>query len=270
MSPARSRSTGALVTRTSSTPSSATGFKAGGLNVPVGLGTPAAFGPEKVTEYEGGWKSTLFEGRLKTQIDGYYNDYKNFQVTVGYPNIPTFGFELNDPRKTTIYGFEASTQGNFGALSVDASLGLLHSSLGGFYASNPLIPALAPCDPTTGPSSASCVNLAGRNQPYAPNLTYSFGGQYTFKLPHDDTLTPRVNFGHVSGQWATLFENVALGDRLAPRNILGAQVAWAHGDIVATLYGTNLTDQHYIGAVQSLLRFAAPPRQYGFRLMKTF
>jgi iron complex outermembrane receptor protein len=248
----------------------ATGFKAGGLNVPVGLGTPAAFGPEKVTEYEGGWKSTFFDGRLKTQIDGYYNDYKNFQVTVGYPDIPTFGFELNDPKKTTIYGFEASTQANFGAVSIDASLGLLHSSLGGFYASNPLIPADAPCDPVVGPSSASCTNLAGRNQPYAPNLTYSVGGQYTFQLSHGDTLVPRVNFGHVSGQWATLFQDVALGDRLGPRNILGAQLAWSHGGLVATLYGTNLTDQHYIGAVQSLLRFAGPPRQYGIRLMKTF
>jgi iron complex outermembrane receptor protein len=248
----------------------ATGFKAGGLNVPVGLGQPAAFGPEKVTEFEGGWKSTLFSGRLKTQIDGYYNNYKNFQVIVGYPDIPTFGFELNDPSKTKIYGFEASTQANFGALSVDASLGVLHSSLGGFYAVDPRIAAFGACSPQTGPTTASCIDLAGRPQPYAPNLTYSAGGQYTFKLSHGDTLTPRLNFGHVSGQWATLFDNEALGDRLGPRNILGAQVAWSHGDLVATLYGTNLTDQHYIGAVQSGLRFAAPPRQYGFRLMKLF
>ena len=248
----------------------ATGFKAGGLNVPVGLGTPAAFGPEKVTEFEGGWKSTLFDGRLKTQIDGYYNDYKNFQVSIGYPFIPTFAFELNDPNTTKIYGFEASTQAVFSALSVDASLGLLHSSLGGFYATDPLLPALAACDPRTGPSSASCINLKGREQPYAPNLTYSIGGSYAFTLPDGDTVTPRVNFGHVAGQWATLFDEVALGDRLSPRNILGAQVAYTHRDLTATLYATNLTDQHYIGAIQSNLRFAGPPRQYGFRLLKTF
>jgi iron complex outermembrane receptor protein len=67
-----------------------------------------------------------------------------------------------------------------------------------------------------------------------------------------------------------LFDDVALGDRLSPRNILGAQVAYNHHDLTATLYATNLTDQHYIGAIQSNLRFAGPPRQYGFRLMKTF
>ena len=31
-----------------------TGYKPGGLNVPVGLGQPAPFGPENVTSYETG------------------------------------------------------------------------------------------------------------------------------------------------------------------------------------------------------------------------
>ena len=178
----------------------ATGFKAGGLNVPVGLGTPAAFGPEKVTEYEGGWKSTLFDGRLKTQIDGYYNDYKNFQVTVGYPNIPTFGFELNDPRKTTIYGFEASTQGNFGALSVDASLGLLHSSLGGFYASNPLIPlSLRAIRPLVRvpPPARTWPDVTSRMRPILPTAsaarTPSTSRMVTLLSPGSTSATSRGN-----------------------------------------------------------------------------
>jgi iron complex outermembrane receptor protein len=222
----------------------ATGFKAGGLNVPVGFGIPAPFGPEKVTEYEIGWKATLFNRHLRTQVDAYYNDYRNFQVTVGYPNLPVFGFELNDPNKTKIYGFEASAQGVFGPLSIDASLGLMHSELGAFYAVDPRVVSFGACDPHTGPGSAACVNLAGRPQPYAPDFTYSLGGQYAFTLDGGDTVTPRINFGHVSRQWATLFDKPALGDHLGERNILGAQLAWTHGDLTATLYSTNLTDQH--------------------------
>jgi iron complex outermembrane receptor protein len=37
-----------------------------------------------------------------------------------------------------------------------------------------------------------------------------------------------------------------------------------------TGYGTNLTDEHYVSAVISGLRFAGAPRQYGLRLLKTF
>ena len=110
--------------------------------------------------------------------------------------------------------------------------------------------------------------MTGHSQTYAPDFTFNLSAAYDFKLDGGDVLTPRFNFGHSSGQWATLFENPALGDRLAERNILSAQLAWTHNDIVVTLYGTNLTDQHYVGALNSNLDFAGPPRQFGIRLMK--
>jgi len=248
----------------------ATGFRPGGLNVPVGLGLPAPFGPEKVTEYEVGWKAGFLGGHLRTQIDAYYNDYKNFQVTIGYPAFPTFGFELNDPSPTRIYGMEAQAEAVFGRFSFDAGLGLMHSRLGAFYAVDPRVGSTGACDPATGPSSPSCINLVGHEQTYAPNFTLNFGAQYVFGLANGDSLTPRLNFGHVGPQWATLFENRALGDRVGDRNILSAQLAWTHNDWVATLYATNLTDQHYVGAVNSGLRFAGAPRQYGVRLLKVF
>ncbi len=55
-----------------------TGFRPGGLNVPVGLGTPAAFDSEKLTDYEIGWKNRAFDGHLRTQIDGFYDDLQEF------------------------------------------------------------------------------------------------------------------------------------------------------------------------------------------------
>lgn len=248
----------------------ATGFRPGGLNVPVGFGIPAPFDEEKVTEYAIGWKAGWLDGQLRTQINGFYNDYEGFQVTIGYPLLPTFGFELNTPNPTRIYGVEAQIEAIFGSFSLDAGIGWMHSELGEFYATDPRAIAFGACDPETGPATASCINLDGRDQSYAPEFTFNIAVQYEFSLPNGDTLTPRVNFGHVSGQWATLFQNEARGDRIEERNILGAQIAWTHGDIVATLYGTNLTDQHYVAAINSGLRFAGPPRQFGIRIMKTF
>jgi len=248
----------------------ATGFRPGGLNVPVGLGEPAAFIEEEVTNYEIGWKAGWADGRFRTQFDAYYNDYKNFQVIVGYPQIPIFGFELNVPNATSIYGFEGQFEAIFGAFSMDAGFGWLHSELGKFYAVDPRQASFGPCDPMTGPESAACINLEGNEQTYAPELTFNIGLQYVFGQGSDNEFTPRLNYGHVSDQWATLFENEARGDKVDARNILNAQFAWRREKLITTLWATNLTDEHYTGAVNSGLRFAGPPRQFGIRVATSF
>ena len=60
------------------------------------------------------------------------------------------------------------------------------------------------------------------------------------------------------------------GDLLGPRNVVNAQLAYQHQSWTLTAYATNLTDQHYAGALNSGLYFAGPPRQYGVKLFKTF
>lgn len=242
----------------------ASGYRPGGLNVPVGLGLPDPFKAETVTSLEAGWKAAWLDDHLRTQVNVFHNDYKNFQVTIGYPDFPTFGIELNTPHPTRIYGFEAQLQAAFGDWSVYGNLGWLHSDVGEFYATDPRLPSVAFCDPASGPQSATCRNLGGTEQTYAPKLTFNTGLQRTIHVG-SDTVTPRINYAHIAGQWATLFENEALGDRIGSRNLLGAQIDWSHGSWLTTLYGSNLTNQHYIGAINSGLRFAGFPRQYGIR-----
>lgn len=248
----------------------ATGFRPGGLNVPVGLGLPAPFEPEEVTSYEVGWKANWAGSRIRTTITGFYNDYKNFQVIIGYPSFPTFGIELNVPDATKIYGGEAEVEFHFGGLRLDAGVNVLHSELGTFFATDPRAASLVPCDPRTGPAVGTCLALEGRRQTYAPNLTFNLGAEYTHELGNGDRIIPRANFGHVGDQWATLFQNPARGDQIPARNILNAQLAYQHKSWTVTLYGTNLTDQHYPAALNSGLYFAGPPRQYGVKLLKVF
>ncbi|APV50191.1 TonB-dependent receptor [Betaproteobacteria bacterium GR16-43] len=247
----------------------ASGFRPGGLNVPVGLGIPAPFDEEKVNSYEAGWKSIWLDGKFRMQLTAFHNDYKNFQVIVGYPTFPTFGFELNVPGTTKISGFEAQVQGAFDAWKFDAGLGVMRSRLGTFYAVDPRGASVVPCDPATGPASTACRALEGTDQTYAPDLTFNVGVQREFRWG-DDVITPRFNYAHISEQWATLFQNEARGDRIQSRNIVNAQIAWLHGRYLWTLYGTNLTDQHYVAAINSGLRFAGYPRQYGLRFATSF
>ena len=248
----------------------ATGFRPGGLNVPVGLGLPAPFGPEKVTSFEAGWKANWAGGHIRTTIDGFYNNYNGFQVTIGYPTFPTFGFELNVPNTTRIYGFEADAEAHFGGFSFDVGINVLHSKLGQFYASDSRAATTTPCDPNTGPVSATCIAIGGRRQTYAPNFTFNIGAQYELKFGDGNSLTPRINYGHIGQQWATLFENTLRGDSISERNVVNAQLAWQHGSWTLTAYATNLTDQHYPASLNSGLYFAGPPRQYGAKVMKVF
>lgn len=248
----------------------ATGFRPGGLNVPVGFGLPEPFDEELITSYEVGWKAGWFDGRVRTQVDAYYNHYENFQVIIGYPTFPIFGFELNTPNPAEIYGIEAQVEAVFGPLSIDAGLGVMESQIGVFYATDPRAASFTACDPETGPASLSCINLDGHEQTYAPELTFNLGVQYEFALGGGDTLTPRLNYGHVSSQWATLFQNTARGDLVEARDIINAQLSWVHGDTIVTAYATNLTDQHYVAAINSGLRLAGPPRQFGIRVYRAF
>lgn len=249
----------------------ATGFKPGGLNVPVGLGVPDPFGPEEVTSYEVGWKGNFAGGRLRTAMSGFYNRYQDFQVIIGNPTLPVFGLEINVPGKTTIYGVEAEAEARLGRLGLDVGMSILHSELPEFYALDPRgTLSFSPCLPETGPETALCLNLEGNDQTYAPKFTFNASAQYAIPLGPDRMLTPRISYGHIGAQWATLFQNRARGDRIPARDIINAQLEFAMGDVAITAYATNLTDERYPAALNSGLYFPGTPRQYGLKVLKTF
>lgn len=251
----------------------ATGSKAGGLNGPNILGrTPLAFDAEDVTDFELGWKGTFADGHIRTQLGGYYNIYKNFQVNIVDPRVTSISSIYNVPGKTRLYGIEASMQGSFEAFSFDFATSVSNSKLGTFYAIDPRVP-VPPGTPTcnvTGPAGGRCLELTGNEQNYAPKFTLSAGAQYKIALGSEATLTPRVDFAHIAATWGSLFQNRALGDRLDERNILNAQLTLATGGWSIAAYGTNLTNQHYVAAINGSRRLAGAPRQYGLRVSRDF
>ncbi|WGM31857.1 TonB-dependent receptor [Brevundimonas sp. NIBR11] len=248
----------------------ARGFKAGGLNGPnLAFVPPREFEGEIVMDYEAGWKSTLFDGRLRTQIGAYYNNYENFQIILGDPTTPAITSILNVTGDTKIYGLEASAQGRFGDLGFDFGASISHSELGDFFAADPRRARTGNCVGGTGPASGNCVNIGGNKQTYAPEITLSAGVQYDIALGAG-VLTPRIDFSHIGESWVTIFNNAALGDRLEERNIVNAQLTYEQADWRVQAYSTNLTDEEYVGSVKAGLRYAGPPRQYGIRLTRSF
>ena len=247
----------------------ATGFKMGGLNAPNFYVPASSFGPEDVTDYEIGWKSTLFDGRVRTQLGAYYMVYEGFQVIVGDPTVPLFNSIVNVTGETVLKGIEGSAQMRFGQWSADVAASISSSELGDFFAVDPRL-TRRPCNPQTGPAVGSCQNIGGNNQSYAPELTFNIGVQYEFAMGGGATLTPRIDYSHIGEAWTSIFNNEALGDRLEARNLVNLKLTYQRDDWTLAAYALNATDQTYIAAINAGLRYAGAPRQFGVNLMRTF
>lgn len=252
----------------------ATGYTGGGLNTFTAPETgPAPFHPVTDTDYEAGWKRTSwFDGHLRTEVDAFYTTYDHFQITLSDPITPFNTYEINLPRPTDIYGLEGETQATFGQFSLTANVGLLKSSLASFWAVDPRYNVIASgtCNPNTGGTDVYCKNVKGHPITYAPSFTFNLGAQYIFNLGNGDTLTPRASYAHVASQWASIFDNPALGDRLGVRDLVSAQFEYQTGNWLVTLYGDNLLDKQYVASNNSGGLYAGTPRQYGIRVTKLF
>lgn len=248
----------------------ATGFKMGGLNAPNFYVPASSFGPEDVVDYEIGWKSTLFGGRVRTQVGAYYMTYEGFQVIVGDPAVPLFSSIVNVADETVLMGLEASAQARINDWTVDVGAALSKSELGEFYAADPRIARSGTCNAETGPASPNCLNLDGNTQGYAPEFTFNIGVQYDVHLPNGATLSPRMDYAHIAESWTSIFNNEALSDRLEARNLVNLLLSYKTDNWTLAGYVHNATDQTYIAAINAGLRYAGPPRQFGVNLTRTF
>src|SRR3546814_15553476 len=90
-----------------------------------------------ITDYEIGMKSTFAGGRLRTNLSGFYYDYKDLQL---YKTVVASAV-LENAAAAKIYGIEAEiTAKPTRALQFDLSGSYLHSELTHFIFADPLLP----------------------------------------------------------------------------------------------------------------------------------
>jgi iron complex outermembrane receptor protein len=231
----------------------ATGHKGGGIN-----GNGTVFGPEDVTDYEVGWKSSWLDGHVNTQLDGFYDDYTKFQLAFFDPTDFS-GEDQNATGTTVVEGIEAQIQAVFGGLTASLGTSYINSTLGQFVAID------------SRNVAGGFQNLTGRPLPNAPKWTAQLGVQYAFDLGDGQTLTPRLDYGLVGPRWATVFQ-VSPFDRLAAQNLFNAQIVYHPADTwEVTAYGTNIFNLHYVSTqLLGNIGFPGPPAQYGIRVAKSF
>jgi iron complex outermembrane receptor protein len=251
------------------------GAKAGGSN------GATQFMPETVWAYEVGWKTQLFDRRLSLQLDGFYNDYNNYQVD-GIIDLTTGTSGTGNTKGATIKGVELQGHSRFGGLGIDFGLAWVDSKIGPVtLTNNQLLPGggatnLGPqCAPGVPSNPPICFNyqpyfvsVEGRSNAYAPRWTYNFGVEYNFDFGHGATLTPRVDYSYQSSQWASLLERPT--DFLASRGIWNARLTYAQGPYSLTAYVTNLANKTYVSGQFINNEFFGPPRQFGARASYSF
>lgn len=237
------------------------GHVTGGINI-----FPPFFDYDEmeVWNYELGWKATWLDGRMRTQINGFYETFDNYQAlfaealapggTAGPDQVATFRNAEDD---SNIYGLELSGQAVFGGLSLDLGVSFLESELGTFSGVQ---------DPFQGNAT---VDLTGAQSPFAAKRTGNIGGQYTFHIG-EVAVTPRADYAWIDKSYASLWH--APQNKLKSRNLLALQLNFEWQEWWARGWMTNALDEEYVGAIQNngTLRYAAPPRMGGVRVGRTF
>lgn len=229
--------------------SASRGFKSGGMNLE---GAGEVFHPETLWDYEGGIKATWLDGRLRTNLDAFYYDYRNLQVSVfnGAASVVT-----NLP-KSRIRGFEANLTGLPAPdLLLDLHLALVDARIGEFS--------------TPNPNTGLVQNVSNNILPRAPKTTLTAGFQYTVPAVHTGRLTMRADMKYQSRIYFTYWDSPGVDQ--GSYSLFNARLGYRsdNGSWSVALYCKNLSNKLYrASVVQSqaqigTLLFWGPPRTFG-------
>jgi len=244
------------------------GFKSGGfvgrITYPQDIGP---FDPEYVDTIEGGIKSDLMGGRLRVNLAGFYNWYKDMQLPIIYygedeqTGAVQHSSTIINAAKSETYGFELeATTIPVEGLTINGSVGYLHAE----YTDFPFI------DPSTvGPVIPEQINLKGYRLQNSPKWTYTFGARYEFPLG-SGLAAIGGEFQHVGNKYNTNLQNTPRSE-IQPTDYINANLEWTPDDRrwSINIWALNLADERYIdsvfdgGAGSLALVSYAPPRQYG-------
>ncbi len=231
------------------------GFRSGLFN--TNNITDPPLDPEILDAYEAGFKSTLFDGRVRFNAAGFYYDYQNYQVLIVSNGVVFF-----DNTVAEIYGAEAELQArvteNF---NLNASFGWVHAR----YTSYPGCTISTP-NPAGGNIQTN-GDCSGNRISYVPDFTFAVGANYSVPA-FGGRLVFDANYFYNDGFFTEADNRLRQGSY----ELVTASVAWTDpGDhFTVRLFGNNLTDSLVANQITSSafgsIADYQPPRTYGVEL----
>ena len=202
------------------------GFKGGGFTDRVSFPVPETptFDPEEVESYEIGFKSSLFNNRLRLNAAGFFVDYTNIQILVATAIAPV----IQNAAAGEVKGFEVEFQGLLtDKFEISGGLGYINAK---YKQIDPL-----------------ATEISIENEfPKTPEWSSNLSASYELALKGGSTITPRLDWSYRGSVF-----NDALNDprvRQKSFHLLNASLHFTNptdkwGMILS---GRNLTDEEYI------------------------
>lgn len=245
--------------------SASKGAKAGGFNAATPTFAGSDFEPEKVSNYEVGWKSTMFNRRLRIGLDVFNMDYQDFQLASFDPQ--TRVSLIDNLPESEVSGVELQLDAQLGGFGINLAAAYLKSEA----KETPLL-----VDARDLPGGGNAVlppgfsfapflrNVQGRELPYTPEWTVNAGIEYAFQIG-GGTLTPRIQYSYIGEQWVTLFQKPV--DLLPSRELVDFRMTYRPDDRwTVEGFVTNLDEELYLSGITGTNKFYGTPRQYGVRV----
>ncbi|ATE65696.1 TonB-dependent receptor [Rhizorhabdus dicambivorans] len=214
-----------------------TGFRSGGANPrPFFPSQAINHGPETLNAYEIGFKSDLFDRRIRLNGSAFINKYKDILVTVSTcPVAPVAPCALPiNAGAANIKGFELeSTFRLVKGLLIDASLGYLDFN---YTSLSPL---------------AIAAGLTTSNDgPFVQRFRGSVGTQYTIDAGNLGTFTPRLDVNFQSRYFSNPVNRPPFNE-IPARTILNGHLTYQDPGKIwgVTLEVNNLTDKLYYDGI---------------------
>jgi iron complex outermembrane receptor protein len=238
-----------------------TGFKSGGYNLSVPSNSP--FLPEKIGAWEVGFKSELFDRKVRLNPAVYYYDYKNIQVG-SYTGVNQIAY---NGATAEIYGADMDAQLRASQdVILSAGISYIHGRFTDFPKADYTF-VVPDCDYSApNPARVCQASAAGNRIPNTPDYSANVGLNWS----HD------FNFGNVdlnsnlyqSGAWfGTVDNNPHV--RQASYHLLNASLSWTPvgGPYTLRLWGRNITGSKVVNdlyqSAGGLAHTVNPPATYG-------
>ncbi len=228
------------------------GFKSGGWNADfLSTTEQLSFGPEYADNYEIGFKSTTFDGRLRFNASAFIAKYSDYQVSQFVPTSVGTIITLTNAGEVTTKGVELEfTAIPVENLEISANLGYVDATFDSFKDGG-------------GPG----IHYDDNQLPYAPKVSLNIGVDYMYPITSSGALVMHADYSYVDKHYSNpnnLPEYLSpsyslINMRLGYEHEAGWGIyAWAH-NLTDKLY-SYFTDVSFLGVQRSNY---GPPRTYG-------